>query len=106
MRRRSSRITGFFLARSWWANVVLGVAFYLLLHTAFDLLAARPGRLGLMAVDIFGLVPGAVLVFFLMLAVASVIERRRRRPPETTAEGTKPAKETIQERLTGDNGEN
>ena len=77
MRRRSSRITGFFLARSWWANIVLGVAFYLLLHTAFDLLAARPGRLGLMAVDIFGLVPGAVLVFFLMLAVASVIERRR-----------------------------
>ena len=89
MRRRSSRLSGFFLARSWWANVVLGVAFYFLLNTAFDLLAARPGRLGLVAVDIFGLLPGATLVFFLMLAVASVIERRRRHPPEETTKGQK-----------------
>ena len=84
MRRRSHRLSGFLLARSWWANVVLGVSFYLLLDTAFDLLAARPGRLGLVAIDVFGLVPRAVLGFFLMLAVASVIERRRAQPPDTT----------------------
>jgi hypothetical protein len=90
MRRRSQRISGFFLARSWWANVVLGISFYLLLNTAFDLLASRPGRLGLVAVDIFGIIPGATLVFFLMLAVASVIERRRRHPPEMITKSTKP----------------
>ena len=83
MRRRSSRLTGFFLARSWWANVVLGVVFYLLFHTAFDLLAARPGRLGLVVADIFGLLPEATLVFFLLMAVASLIEHRRNPPPET-----------------------
>ena len=89
MRRRSQRISGFFLARPWWANVVLGVAFYLLFDTAFDLLASRPGRLGLVVVDIFGIIPEATLVVFLLLAVASVIERRRRVPPELTTKSTK-----------------
>jgi len=79
MRRRSQRILWFFLARPWWVNVVLGVAFYLLLRTAFDSLGTRYGQLGEVAAQIFAIIPGATLALFLMFALGAAIERRRRK---------------------------
>ena len=79
------RFFHFFLARPWWINAGLGVLFYVLFSDLVGLLAGRGGPFGVAAAGVFGVLPGAVLVIFLFLAIASVIERRRgkSREPES-----------------------